>query len=191
MPELEPAIVVEPDIGAIGGGEGVVRLRSAIRTGSGSFPPNETTETLLARFERPGALSMYDSGNDSFTFFDIQDVARQVVVIYWLRRASPMWSLVPVFGDSCREVVRRYPGSEDWAIYGDFPGEGLTSSQRRRSSNDMVTAWRDYFNLAPGLHNPPDDEFAVKLLNPSSGNMFRLKGTVGKVVAFSEWAATQ
>lgn len=191
MPSPSAVRPIEPDLSKEDGGEEVASLRSAILNGSGSFPPKETTETLLARFERPGALAMHDPENDSYTFFDIQATAHQVVVIYWLRRASLMRSLVPVFGDTCKEVLARHPGSENWAVFGDFPGEGLTPSQRRRSSYDMVIAWMDYFNTPPGLHNPPDDPFALRLLNPQNPNQFRLKGTVGKVVTFAQWVASQ
>lgn len=186
MPDPSSAVVIEPDTDKVGGGEDVVGLHSAILIGSGSFPPKETTRTLLARFERSGALAMNDSENDSYTFFDVQEVACQVVVIYWLRRASSMRSLIPIFGETCKEVMRRYPDSGSWPIFGDFPGEGLTPSQRRRSSYDMVTAWRDYFNSSPTV-----GVFAERLLNPQNTNQFRLKGTVSQAAAFADWAQSQ
>lgn len=110
-----------------------------------------------------------------------------VIVIWWLPRAewaeNNMEQLLPVFATACREVLRRYPGSEGWPIYGDYPGVGETPDERLKSSLGMVTDWQKFWNHPESPVGP----FAELGLNPYNEWQCRIIGTVGQVVRFADW----
>lgn len=165
-------------------------LLDQLTTKAGSYPPHDTIETVGMRLQYPKFICMIDDDRKTVAGFHVREAAEEVVVIWWLPRAewaeNNMSLLIPVFAEVCKEVVRRWPAAESWPIYGDYPGEGETLSQRRRSSQEIVDVWVAFFNqsLAAGI-------FAERTLNPNNASQFRLKGTVGKVITFSEWLVAQ
>lgn len=165
-------------------------LLDQLTTKVGSYPPHDTVETVGMRLQHPKFICMIDDENQAVAGFHVREAAQEVVVIWWLPRAE--WAennkpqLIPVFVEACKEVVRRWPEAESWPIYGDYPGEGETWSQRRRSSQEIVDVWVVFFNQSPTA-----GVFAERTLNPDNASQFRLKGTVGKVIIFGEWLAAQ
>lgn len=164
-------------------------LHDQILTGSGDYPPNENVDSIGRRLARPNFVCMIDDINKTIAGFDVRDVAQEVEVMWWLPRApkrknnAPL--LVPVFGEACEEVMRRYPGSGSWPIYGWYPGVGADFAARTVSSLEMVTFWLDYFNSTPvGV-------IATLALNPNNDSQYGPVSTVKQMADFARWAATQ
>lgn len=160
-------------------------IHGQVTTRAGPYPPSDTLETIDLRLQKPGFICMIDDANGTVAGFQVRELARDVVVIWWLPRAAlagdNMPQLVPVLGTTCQEVLKRWPTAGGWPIYGDYPGKGDTPSQRRRSSRDMVDAWVVYFNSTPaGI-------VAERGLNPHNNTQFRPVSTVKQMAEFAAW----
>ncbi len=180
-------------------------LEEQVRTRSGDYPPNESIESIGARVADPNFVCMIDdtehdgvSINAIAGFFIVEpDLTSlvplerdwHVVVIWWLPRApkeannAPL--LVPVFGAACDEVLRLYPASGPWSIYGYYPGVGADFAARTASSREMVDFWITYFNSTPaGI-------IAGRARNPYNKSQYAPVSTVKQMSDFAKWVATQ
>lgn len=164
-------------------------LHREVTTRSGPYPPNEDVDSIGQRVAQPNFVCMIDDVNGTVAGFDVQEVAQQVEVIWWLPRASEAEDnaaqLVPVFGAVCEEVMRRWPGSGPWPIGGNYPGVGDTKEARRRSSHEIVGFWVDYFNSTPA------GVIAERKLNPYNDSQFRPVSTIKQMADFAKWVALQ
>lgn len=191
LPAPAPDVIIEvvPDLDAVGGGTRVIMLLDDILNKSGSYPPHETTETLLYRLGRGTTVCFVDEENGTSVLFDVQAVAEEVFVIYWLPRVPETENnkekLPPVFGRACEVVMDRWPGSGDWTIYGFYPGEGDTNAKREQNSLEMVQFWLEYLNSSPA------GRIAQLTRNPQNPTQWGPMSRVEDMANFGRWVTSQ
>jgi len=176
-------------------------LKDRIKHGCGPYPPKESVESIGWRLANPDFLCMIDDEHNTVAGFHIVTEGNpdapvkeaqepHVIVIWWLPRAD--WAednmplLIPVFAAACEEVLRRYPDSESWAIYGDYPGIGKTEQEREQSSLEIVSEWATFWNQNPAIGD------VVRLgVNPYNRTQYRPIGTIEKIIEFANWLESE
>lgn len=189
------------DATAEDGGADVARILGQLTSPLLQGAPKETPQSIGQRLGLPNTVTRIDDEHQTVACFVVvegkgddavveEERHRHVVVLWWLPRIpwaeDNMPDLIPVFGAACEEVMRRWPGSEDWAIYGDYPGVGETWDDRDASSREMVDDWVAFWNSSPTV-----GVFARHGINPYNQSQHRPVGTVGKVVEFAAWLEAQ
>lgn len=125
------------------GGDDAIRARRLLA--SAPYPPNLRDDQLQWIMEKPHGVVYLDDA--AICYMRVDEAAQEVQVVWWLPRAD--WetdnflTILPVFSACCQEVLRRWPRSATWRLWGELQGEGETPEAMARASRQIVEYMRD------------------------------------------------
>ena len=132
-------VVYDPD-DPTGGPDVALILRLLAETPN---PPNEDAETIGAILDDTGQITFIDLAMPVFVRMsprpdqidDDGNPAPDVIVVWWVWEGDFISAAhLPVLGVCARAVLKAFPQSATWPIWGDFPGEGDTEAERKADS---------------------------------------------------------
>ncbi len=139
-------------------------------------PPNESTDSIGAIINDSRQIVFIDEERGTVTRLAPRPEDKVAPIIWWLWDGEgDMRRIAPVLETAIIELLRQYPGSATWKIYGDFPGRGETATIRRADSKARAKAVQAMLG-----GNAAGMRVVTSSANP---NMKRLQSTVARGLA--------
>lgn len=177
------------------GGPDVVLIYKHLLAPEIPHPPKIPVSLMRWILEQPDNIVMVDEARETIAWLAVMSIVKEVSVPWWLPRASwtenNMRDLMPVMGAACEEVLRLYPGSDNWLLYGDAQGAGETDEEVRQSSYEIAGAWVDFFHEIATTGPSPIPANALRNASPLNDKNFRPVSRVGHIAEIARRLAVR